>query len=93
MELTPLPHFELELMQFPDEVHDFLRKIASEHNCTVSRVIEQFMTDLLSETKDISESNAETLQKVSKEKPYLLVKKDGKPFARVSFFDEKICAK
>ncbi len=89
IELAPLPHFSLELMQFPDEVYDFLRKTANEHNCTVSRVVEQFMTDLLSETKDISEINAETLTKLSKEKPYVFIKKKGKPFARISFFEEE----
>lgn len=93
VELAPLPHFSLELMQFPDEVYDFLRKTANEHNCTVSRVIEQFMTDLLSETKDISEINAETLTKLSKEKPYVFIKKKGKPFARISFFEEEKAVK
>ena len=91
VEITPLPHFSVELMQFPDEVYSFLRKTAEEHNCTVSRVIEQCMEDLLSEPKDISEISPETLEQVAKEKPYVLVKREGKPFARISFFgDEKL---
>ena len=30
----------------------------------------------------------ESLIQISKDKPYLFIKKDGKPFARVSFFGE-----
>ena len=88
VEMTPLPYFSLELMHFPDEIYDFLRKIANDHNCTISQVIEHFMEDLFSETKDISELTPEILEKVSAEKPYLLIKKGERPFARIKFFNE-----
>ena len=65
-----------------------MRQIADRHNCTVSYVISHFLTDFLSETKEITEISAESLIEFSKNKPYLLIKKDGKPFARVSFFGE-----
>ena len=88
VELTPLPYFSQELVSFPDDMLDRLRKIADRHNCTVSYVISHFLTDFLSETKEITEISAESLIEFSKNKPYLLIKKDGKPFARVSFFGE-----
>ena len=46
------------------------------------------LEDFLSDVKDISEISQESLIEVSKNKPYLFIKKEGKPFARVSFFGE-----
>lgn len=88
VELTPLPYFSSELLALPEDVLKELRKAADRHNCTVSYVIEHFLEDFLSEVKDISEISQETLLKISKDKSYLFIKKDGKPFARVSFFCE-----
>ena len=88
VELTPLPYFSSELLALPEDVLKELRKTADRHNCTVSYVIEHFLEDFLSETKDISEITQESLLQVSKEKSFLFIKKDGKPFARVSFFGE-----
>ena len=88
VELTPLPYFSSELLALPEDVLKELRKTADRHNCTVSYVIEHFLEDFLSEIKDISEITQESLIQISKEKPYLFIKKDGKPFARVSFFGE-----
>ncbi|MCR4952880.1 MAG: hypothetical protein K6A43_02295 [Treponema sp.] len=65
-----------------------MRQIADRHNCTVSYVISHFFADFFSETKDISEISQESLIQISKDNPYLFIKKDGKPFARVSFFGE-----
>ena len=88
VELSPLPYFTNELLYFPEEMAKEMRQIADRHNCTVSYVISHFLTDFLSETKEITEISAESLIELSKNKPYLLIKKDGKPFARVSFFGE-----
>lgn len=88
VELTPLPYFSSELLTLPEDVLKELRNAADRHNCTVSYVIEHFLEDFLSEVKDISEISQETLLKISKDKSYLFIKKDGKPFARVSFFCE-----
>ena len=88
VELTPLPYFTHELLSLPDDLAKELRQIANRHNCTVSYVISHFFEDFLSETKDISEITQESLIQISKDKPYLFIKKDGKPFARVSFFGE-----
>lgn len=88
VELSPLPYFSHELLSLPDDLAKELRQIADRHNCTVSYVISHFLTDFLSETKEITEISAESLIEFSKNKPYLLIKKDGKPFARVSFFGE-----
>jgi hypothetical protein len=38
-----------------------MRQIADRHNCTVSYVISHFLTDFLSETKEITEISAESL--------------------------------
>lgn len=88
VELTPLPYFSNELLTLPDDLAKGLRQIADRHNCTVSYVISHFFADFFSETKDISEISRESLTQISKTKPYLFIKKDGKPFARVSFFGE-----
>jgi len=88
IELTPLPYFSHELLSLPDDLAKEMRQIADRHNCTVSYVISHFLEDFLSETKDISEISQESLTEISKNKPYLFIKKDGKPFARVSFFGE-----
>ena len=88
VEITPLPHFSSELLALPEDVLNELRKAADRHHCTVSYVIEHFLEDFLSEVKDISEISKESLLQISKEKSYLFIKKDGKPFARVSFFCE-----
>ena len=88
VELTPLPYFSSELLSLPEDVAKELRKAADRHNCTVSYVIEHFLEDFLSDIKDISEITQESLLQVSKEKSFLFIKKDGKPFARVSFFGE-----
>lgn len=89
VELSLLPYFSHELLSLPDDTTKELRQIADRHNCTVSYVIGHFFEDLFSETKDISEITQESLTQISKDKPYLFIKKDGKPFARVSFFGEK----
>lgn len=88
VELTPLPYFSSELLALPEDVLKELRKAADRHNCTVSYVIEHFLEDFLSDVKDISEISQESLLQISKDKSYLFIKKDGKPFARVSFFCE-----
>ena len=88
VEITPLPYFSSELLALPEDVLKELRKTADRHNCTVSYVIEHFLEDSLSEIKDISEISQECLLQISKDKSYLFIKKDGKPFARVSFFCE-----
>ncbi len=88
VELTPLPYFSNELLTLPDDLAKGLRQIADRHNCTVSYVISHFFVDFFSETKDISEISQESLTQISKAKSYLFIKKDGKPFARVSFFGE-----
>lgn len=88
VEITPLPYFSSELLALPEDVLKELRKTADRHNCTVSYVIEHFLEDFLSDVKELSEVTPETLIQISKEKPYLFIKKDGKPFARVSFFGE-----
>ena len=82
VEITPLPYFSSELLALPEDVLKELRKTADRHNCTVSYVIEHFLEDFLSEITQ------ESLLQVSKEKSFLFIKKDGKPFARVSFFGE-----
>ena len=89
VEITPIPHFLTELLELPKETMEFLRNIAEEHNCTTSYVIHHLLGDLLTETKDISELTEETLVNASKEKAYMFIKKDGKPFARISFFHEE----
>ena len=91
IELTPSPHFVTELLPLPKETMEFLREVADEHNCTTSYVIEHFLEDLLSETKELSEITEEVLINASKdkEKIYMLIKKNGKPFARISFFHEE----
>lgn len=91
IELTPIPHFVTELLPLPKETMEFLREVADEHNCTTSYVIEHFLEDLLSETIELSEITEEVLVNASKdkEKIYMLIKKDGKPFARISFFHEE----
>ena len=89
VEISPLPYFTTELLDLPKDIMEFLRKTADKHNCTVSYVIGHFMSDMLSETKDISEITEETLLKASEEKPYMFIKKDGKAFARISFFHEE----
>ena len=91
IELTPIPHFVTELLPLPKETMEFLRDVADEHNCTTSYVIEHFLEDLLSETKELSEITEEVLINASKdkEKIYMLIKKNGKPFARISFFHEE----
>lgn len=88
VEITPLPYFSSELLALPEDVLKELRKTADRHNCTVSYVIEHFLEDFLSDVKDISEISQESLLQISKDKSYLFIKKDGKPFARVSFFCE-----
>ena len=88
VEITPLPYFSSELLALPEDVLKELRKTADRHNCTVSYVIEHFLEDFLSEIKDISEISQESLLQISKNKSYLFIKKEGKPFARVSFFGE-----
>lgn len=88
VELSPLPYFSHELLSLPDDTTKELRKIADRHNCTVSYVISHFFEDFLSETKDFSEISQKSLTEISKDKSYLFIKKDGKPFARVSFFGE-----
>ena len=88
VEITPLPYFSSELLALPEDVLKELRKTADRHNCTVSYVIEHFLEDFLSDVKELSEVTPENLIQISKEKPYLFIKKDGKPFARVSFFGE-----
>ena len=88
VEITPLPYFSSELLSLPDDVAKELRKAADRHNCTVSYVISHFFEDFLSDVKELSEVTPENLIQISKEKPYLFIKKDGKPFARVSFFGE-----
>ena len=88
IELTPLPYFTHELLSLPEDIMTFLRNEADRHNCTVSYIISHFMEDVLSVTKDISEISQEMILDISKEKPYLFIKKDGKPFARISFFGE-----
>lgn len=88
VEITPLPYFSSELLALPEDVLKELRNTADRHNCTVSYVIEHFLEDFLSEIKDISEITQESLLQVSKEKSFLFIKKDGKSFARVSFFGE-----
>lgn len=88
VENTPLPYFSSELLSLPDDVAKELRKAADRHNCTVSFVISHFFEDFLSDVKELSEVTPENLIQISKEKPYLFIKKDGKPFARVSFFGE-----
>jgi len=88
VEITPLPYFSSELLALPEDVLKELRKTADRHNCTVSYVIEHFLEDFLSDVKDISEISQECLLQISKDKSYLFIKKDGKPFARVSFFCE-----
>ena len=88
VELSPLPYFSHELLSLPDDFAKEIRQIADRHNCTVSYVISHFLEDFLSETKDISDISQETLIEFSKNKSYLFIKKDGKPFARVSFFGE-----
>ena len=91
VELTPIPHFVTEMLPLPKETMEFLRDVANEHNCTTSYVIEHFLGDLLSETIELSEITEEVLVNASKdkEKIYMLIKKDGKPFARISFFHEE----
>ena len=89
VEITPIPHFLTELLELPKEQMNFLRKIADEHNCTTSYVIAHFLGDLVTETKDISELTEEAMVKASKDKAYMFIKKDGKPFARISFFHEE----
>lgn len=90
VEISPLPYFTTELLALPKETMEFLRNTADKHNCTVSYVIGHFMSDMLSETKDISEITEDALLKASEDKPYMFIKKDGKAFARISFFhDEK----
>ena len=89
IEITPIPHFLTELLELPKEQMDFLRNIAEEHNCTTSYVIHHLLGELLTETKDISELTEEILVNASKEKAYMFIKKDGKPFARISFFHEE----
>ena len=91
VELTPIPYFVTELLPLPKEMMEFLRNVADEHNCTTSYVIEHFLSDLLCDTKELSEITEETLINASKdkEKIYMLIKKDGKPFARISFFHEE----
>ena len=88
VEITPLPYFSSELLSLSDDVAKELRKAADRHNCTVSYVISHFFEDVLSDVKELSEVTPENLIQISKEKPYLFIKKDGKPFARVSFFGE-----
>lgn len=88
VEITPLPYFSSELLSLPDDVAKELRKAADRHNCTVSYVISHFFEDFLSDVKELSEVTPENLIQISKEKPYLFIKKDGKPFAKVSFFGE-----
>ncbi len=88
VEIKPLPYFSSELLSLPDDVAKELRKAADRHNCTVSYVISHFFEDFLSDVKELSEVTPENLIQISKEKPYLFIKKDGKPFARVSFFGE-----
>ena len=88
VEITPIPYFSSELLALPEDVLKELRKAADRHNCTVSYVIEHFLEDFLSDVKDISEISQESLLQISKNKSYLFIKKDGKPFARVSFFCE-----
>ena len=88
VEITPLPYFSSELLALPEDVLKELRKAADRHNCTVSYVIEHFLEDFLSDVKELSEVTPENLIQISKEKPYLFIKKEGKPFARVSFFGE-----
>ena len=88
VEITPLPYFSSELLALPEDVLKELRKTADRHNCTVSYVIEHFLEDFLSDVKELSEVTPENLIQISKEKPYLFIKKEGKPFARVSFFGE-----
>ena len=89
VEITPIPHFMTELLELPKEQMEFIRKIACEHNCTSSYVISHFLEDLVTETKDISELTEEAMLKASKDKAYMFIKKDGKPFARISFFHEE----
>lgn len=88
VELTPLPYFSSELLSLPDDVAKELRKAADRHNCTVSYVISHFFEDFLSDVKELSKVTPENLIQISKEKPYLFIKKEGKPFARVSFIGE-----
>ena len=88
VELTPLPYFSSELLSLPEDVAKELRKTADRHNCTVSYVISHFFEDFLSEVTDISDISPEKLLQISNDKPYLFIKKGGKPFARVSFFGE-----
>ena len=88
VELTPLPYFSSELLSLPEDVAKELRKAADRHNCTVSYVISHFFEDFLSDVKELSKVTPENLIQISKEKPYLFIKKEGKPFARVSFFGE-----
>ena len=76
------------MLSLPDDVAKEFRQVADKHNCTVSYVISHFLEDFLSDTKDISEISQETLIQISKDKPYLFIKKNGEPFARVSFFGE-----
>lgn len=87
--LTPLPYYVTELVSFPDDITEMIQKTAFEHNCTSSMVIEHYLHDLLSDKIDISEITPDKIESLKEEKPYLLVMKDGKPFARFSFFGKE----
>lgn len=84
--VTPLPYYMTEIMSFPQELEDRIQKMAFEHNCTTSMVIEHYLQDLLSDKIDISEITSERIESLKNEKPYLLVLKEGVPFGRFSFF-------
>lgn len=88
--ITPLPYYMTELMSFPKEIEEIIRKTAFEHNCTCNMVIEHYLQDLLSDKLDISEITADKIESLREEKPYILVMKDGKPFARFSFFGKEL---
>ena len=91
VELTPIPYFVSETIPLPKETMEFLRTVADEHNCTTSYVMEHFLEDLLSDTKELSEITEEVLINAykDKDKTSMIIKRKGKPFARVSFFYEE----
>ncbi|WP_296329827.1 hypothetical protein [uncultured Treponema sp.] len=87
--ITPLERWIDTELELDAIVIDYLNQLAEKSNQSVDNVVNHILADMMAEHLELSELNAETLRRIAKKCPQILLVENGKPVARVKMINDK----
>ncbi len=84
---TPLEKRENVDFDLEQEIVEYLQQLAEKSNQSIDNVITHILEDFFSEHLELSQLNAESLQKTTEKSPRILILQNGKPVARVKMLE------